>query len=52
MTANANSFRDTILLRARAAALVTSYHTRDSVEEEKNGWPIGQPLYTKVRYAG
>lgn len=32
--------------------LLTSYHTRDLVGEEKDGCPIAQPLYTQVRYAG
>lgn len=37
------------LLRAKPAALIISYRTRDFVEIEKNGCLIGQLLYTNVR---
>lgn len=36
------------LLGARPTALMTSYHTRDSVEEQKDGFLIGR-LYMHVR---
>lgn len=35
------------MLGAKPAVLMTSYHTEDFVEEEKNGRPAGQ-LYVQV----
>jgi len=40
------------MLRAKPVALIISYHTRGFVEVEKNGCPIGQPLYTKYVMRG
>lgn len=41
-----------ILSRAKPAGLVTSYHTRGFVEEEKNGCPIRQPFIYKSTLCG
>ena len=40
------------LLRAKPTVLMTSYHTRDSVEEEKNRCPIGQSFIYKSTFCG
>jgi len=37
------------VLGAKPAALITSYHTGDFVEEDKNGCPIGQ-LYIQMKH--
>jgi len=39
-------------LRAKPAALITNYHTRDFVEEEKNGCPIRQPFIYRSTLCG
>ena len=40
------------MLWAKSAALITSYHTRGFVEEEKNRCPIGQPFIYKSTLCG
>jgi len=40
------------MLRAKPTVLMTSYHTRDSVEEEKNRCPIGQSFIYKSTFCG
>jgi len=46
------SFNCEGMLRAKPAALITSYHTRGFVEEEKNGCPIRQPFIYKSTLCG